>query len=61
MYREIETTTCGSESGVDEDLRPARMDYPRLISEVSKTESATPLLEAVEMTVDDCVLREHND
>ncbi len=61
MYREIEATTCGGMMTVDKELRPARMDYPRLMSEVSKTVSAMPLLEAVELTVDDCVLREHND
>ena len=61
MYREIEATTCSSEIGVDKHLRPARMDYPRLMSEVSKTMSAMPLLEAFELTADDCVRREHND
>ena len=55
MYREIGATTCGSSIAVDEELRPARMDYPRLVSEMSKTVSAMPLLEAVEFTVDDCV------
>ncbi len=61
MYREVEATTCGSAIAVDKDLRLARMDYLRLMSEVSRTVSAMPLLEAVELTVDDCVLREHND
>ncbi len=46
IYREVGATTCGRETRVDEDLRPARMDYPRLISEVSKT-----LLEAIGLTV----------
>ncbi len=54
MYRELEATTRGSEIRVVEDLRPARIDYPRLISELSKRVSAMPLLEAVEQTVDDC-------
>ena len=61
MYREIEATTCGSGIAVDRDLRPARMNYPRLKSEVSKTVGAMPLLEALELTVDNCMLREHND
>ncbi len=43
MYREVEATTCGSTIAVDKKLRPARMDYPRLMSEVSKTVSAMPL------------------
>ena len=36
------------------------MDYPRVIVELSKTISAVPLLEGVESTPDDCMLREHN-
>ncbi len=61
MYRAVEATRCGSAIAVDKDLRPARMDYPRLMSEVLKTVNAMPLLEAAELTIDDCVLREHND
>ncbi len=61
MYRDVEATLCGGGIPVDDDLRPRRIDYPRLIAELSKTISTMPLLEGVELTVDDCLLREHKE
>ncbi len=60
MYRDVETTLCGGNIPVDDELTPRRIDYPRLIAELSKTLSTMPLLEGVELTVDDCLLREPN-
>ena len=37
-----------------------RIDYPRLLSELSKTLSLMPLLEPLELKIDNCTLREDN-
>ncbi len=60
MYRSLETTICGGDMPIDEFMRPHRIDYPRLLAELSKTLSSMPLLEPLELTIDDCTLREHN-
>ena len=52
-YREIEATLFAGDMQVNDELRPARMDYPCLLAELSKILSAMPLLEGVELTVDD--------
>ncbi len=59
-YREIEATLFAGDMQVKDELRPARMDYLCLLAELSKILSAKPLLEGVELTVDDCILKEHN-
>ena len=61
MYRDVEATLCGGNISVDDKLRPRPIDYPRLIAELSQTISTMPLLKGVELTVDDCLLREHNE
>ncbi len=59
-YRSLETTQCGGVMPIDEFMRPHRIDYPRLLAELSKTLSSMPLLEPLELTIDDCTLRQHN-
>ncbi len=61
MYRSLESTLCGGYMPIEEFMRPHRIDYPRLLSELSKTLSSMPLLEPLELTIDDCTLREHNE
>ena len=61
MYRSLETTLCGGDMPIDEFMRPHRIDFPRLFSELSKTLSSMPLLEPLDMTTDDFTLREHNE
>ncbi len=59
-YREVEAALFAGSMQVNAELRPARMDYPCMLAELSKVISAMTLLEGVELTVDDCTLKEHN-
>ena len=53
MYRDVGATLCGGIIPVEKDFKPHRIDYPRL--------TISTMLEGVELTVDDCLLREHNE
>ncbi len=59
-YREVEAALFAGNMQVNEELRPARMDYPCMLAKLSKVISVMPLLEGVELTVNDCILKEHN-
>ncbi len=61
MYRQLESTLCGGSIPVDKYLRPHRIDYPRVIVELSRTLTAMTLKEPLELTIYDCALREHNE
>ncbi len=37
MYRKLETTLCARNMKLDANLRPYRIDYPRMMAELSKT------------------------
>ena len=60
MYCSTETTLYGGDMPSDEFMRPHRIGYHRLLSGLSKSLSSMPLLERLELTLDDCTLREHN-
>ena len=59
-YREVEAALFAGNMQVNAELRPARMDYLCMLAELSKVICAMPLLEDVELTVDDCIPKEHN-
>ncbi len=61
MYRKLEVTLCAGNMKLDANLRPYRIDDPRMMAELSKTAMSMPLIESLELTLDDCVLREHNE
>ena len=46
---------------MDKCFRPYRIGYPRVIVELSRTLTAMPLIEPLDLTIDDCALREHNE
>ncbi len=61
VYRKQETTLCAGNMKLDANLRPYRIDYPRMMAELSKTVMSMPLIESLELTLDHCVLRENNE
>ncbi len=60
MYRDLESKLCVGNIPVDEKWITFRIDYPRVVTELSKTVSAMLLLEGVAWTIDDCMLRGYN-
>ncbi len=61
MYRQLESTLCGGSIPVDWYFLPHGNDYARMLAGFSRTLTAMPFIEALELTLDDCALREHNE
>ena len=53
MCRRLEVTLCVGDMKLDADLRPHRIDYPRMMTELSKTLMSMPLLESLDLTIED--------
>ncbi len=54
-------TLCGGNIKLDANLRPHRIDYSRMMTKLSKTLMSMPLIESLDLTIEDCVIREHNE